>query len=44
VSDGDRADASSFCLVVRIRKMQSHEREVRDALLDLYFSALGMAS
>ena len=30
--------------VVRIRKMESHEREERDALLDLYLSALGMAS
>ena len=30
--------------VVRLRKMESHEREERDALLDLYLSALGMAS
>lgn len=30
--------------VVRLRKMESHEREERDALLDLYMSALGMAS
>lgn len=30
--------------VVRIRKMDTTEREERDALLDLYMSALGMAS
>jgi uncharacterized protein (UPF0335 family) len=30
--------------VVRIRKMDSAEREERDALLDLYLSALGMTA
>jgi len=30
--------------VVRLRKMDTTEREERDALLDLYMSALGMAS
>ncbi len=30
--------------VVRLRKMDSGQREEQDALLDLYMSALGMAS
>lgn len=30
--------------VVRIRKMDASEREERDALLDLYLSALGMTA
>ncbi len=30
--------------VVRLRKMDSSQREEQDALLDLYMSALGMAS
>ena len=30
--------------VVRLRKMETTEREEREALLDLYMSALGMAS
>lgn len=28
--------------VVRLRKMEPHERQEREALLDLYLSALGM--
>lgn len=28
--------------VVRLRKMDKHEREEREAMLDLYLSALGM--
>lgn len=30
--------------VVALRKLDTTEREERDALLDLYFSALGMAT
>lgn len=30
--------------VVRIRKLDTMEREERDALMDLYMSALGMAA
>ncbi|WP_297842874.1 DUF2312 domain-containing protein [uncultured Roseibium sp.] len=29
--------------VIRIRKLQPHEREEHDAVLDLYLHALGMA-
>jgi uncharacterized protein (UPF0335 family) len=41
---GQGFDTKIMRQVVRIRKMESHEREERDALLDLYLSALGMAS
>ena len=41
---GHGFDTKIMRQVVRIRKMESHEREERDALLDLYLSALGMAS
>jgi len=41
---GNGFDTKIMRQVVRIRKMESHEREERDALLDLYLSALGMAS
>ncbi len=41
---GQGFDTKIMRQVVRLRKMESHEREERDALLDLYLSALGMAS
>ena len=41
---GTGFDTKIMRQVVRLRKMESHEREERDALLDLYLSALGMAS
>ena len=41
---GNGFDTKIMRQVVRIRKMESHEREEQDALLDLYLSALGMAS
>jgi uncharacterized protein (UPF0335 family) len=41
---GHGFDTKIMRQVVRLRKMESHEREERDALLDLYMSALGMAS
>mgnify|MGYP001347077995 FL=1 len=41
---GHGFDTKIMRQVVRLRKLESHEREERDALLDLYMSALGMAS
>jgi uncharacterized protein (UPF0335 family) len=41
---GNGFDTKIMRQVVRLRKLESHEREERDALLDLYMSALGMAS
>ena len=41
---GHGFDTKIIRQVVRIRKMDSTEREETDALLDLYMSALGMAS
>ena len=41
---GNGFDTKIVRQVVRIRKMDTTEREERDALLDLYMSALGMAS
>lgn len=41
---GQGFDTKIMRQVVRLRKMESHEREENDALLDLYLSALGMAS
>jgi uncharacterized protein (UPF0335 family) len=41
---GNGFDTKIIRQVVRIRKMDSTEREEADALLDLYLSALGMAS
>jgi uncharacterized protein (UPF0335 family) len=41
---GHGFDTKIIRQVVRIRKMDSTEREEIDALLDLYMSALGMAS
>ncbi len=41
---GNGFDTKIIRQVVRIRKMESHEREEQDALLDLYLSALGMAN
>jgi uncharacterized protein (UPF0335 family) len=41
---GQGFDTKIMRQVVRLRKMETHEREERDALLDLYMSALGMAS
>lgn len=40
---GNGFDTKIMREVVRLRKMESHEREERDSLLDLYLSALGMA-
>lgn len=40
---GQGFDTKIMRQVVRIRKMEAHEREERDALLDLYLSAVGMA-
>lgn len=41
---GQGFDTKIMRAVVRIRKLDSNEREEQDALLDLYLSALGMAS
>jgi uncharacterized protein (UPF0335 family) len=41
---GNGFDTKIVRQVVRLRKMDTTEREERDALLDLYMSALGMAS
>jgi uncharacterized protein (UPF0335 family) len=41
---GNGFDTKIIRQVVRLRKLENHEREERDALLDLYMSALGMAS
>ena len=41
---GNGFDTAIMRQVIRIRKLESHEREERDALLDLYLSALGMAN
>jgi uncharacterized protein (UPF0335 family) len=41
---GQGFDTKIMRQVVRLRKMETHEREERNALLDLYMSALGMAS
>ena len=41
---GHGFDTKIMRQVVRLRKLENHEREERDALLDLYMSALGMAS
>jgi uncharacterized protein (UPF0335 family) len=41
---GNGFDTKIIRQVVRIRKMDSTEREETDALLDLYLSALGMAN
>ncbi len=41
---GHGFDTKIMRQVVRLRKLDSSEREERDALLDLYMSALGMAS
>lgn len=41
---GHGFDTKIMRQVVRIRKLDSGEREEQDALLDLYLSALGMAS
>lgn len=41
---GNGFDTKIVRQVVRLRKLDSTEREERDALLDLYMSALGMAS
>lgn len=37
---GNGFDTKIMRAVVKLRKMDSHEREERDALLDLYMSAL----
>lgn len=41
---GHGFDTAIMRQVIRIRKLESHERQERDALLDLYLSALGMAA
>jgi uncharacterized protein (UPF0335 family) len=41
---GNGFDTKIMRQVVRLRKMDSNEREEHGALLDLYMSALGMAS
>lgn len=41
---GNGFDTKIMRKVVALRKMESHEREEQDALLDLYLSALGMAN
>ena len=41
---GHGFDTKIMRQVVQIRKMESHEREERDAILDLNLSALGMAT
>ncbi|MBG6178338.1 uncharacterized protein (UPF0335 family) [Labrenzia sp. EL_208] len=40
---GNGYDAKILKEVIKLRKMQPHEREEHDALLDLYMHALGMA-
>mgnify|MGYP002784448231 CR=1 FL=1 len=39
---GNGFDTKAIRAVVRIRKMDSSEREEQDAVLELYLSALGM--
>jgi uncharacterized protein (UPF0335 family) len=41
---GQGFDTKIMRQVVRLRKLDSNERDEQDALLDLYMSALGMAS
>ena len=41
---GHGFDTKIMRQVVRLRKLDSSEREEQDTLLDLYMSALGMAS
>jgi uncharacterized protein (UPF0335 family) len=41
---GQGFDTKIMRQVVRLRKLDSSERDEQDALLDLYMSALGMAS
>jgi uncharacterized protein (UPF0335 family) len=41
---GHGFDVKIMRQVVRLRKLDSGQREEQDALLDLYMSALGMAS
>ena len=41
---GHGFDVKIIRQVVRLRKLDSGQREEQDALLDLYMSALGMAS
>ena len=41
---GHGFDTKIMRQVVRLRKLDSNEREEQDTLLDLYMSALGMAS
>ena len=41
---GQGFDVKIMRQVIRIRKLDSNERDEQDALLDLYMSALGMAS
>jgi uncharacterized protein (UPF0335 family) len=41
---GNGFDTKIMRQVVRLRKLDSGQREEQDALLDLYMSALGMAS
>ncbi len=39
---GDGFDAKTMRLVVRLRKLESAERQEQEALLDLYKAALGL--
>lgn len=39
---GNGFDIKILRALIRLRKMEPHEREEQDALLDLYKSALGM--
>jgi uncharacterized protein (UPF0335 family) len=39
---GNGFDTKAMRKAVRIRKMDAHEREEQDAILELYLSALGM--
>ena len=41
---GNGFDTKIMREVVRLRKVESHERAERDALLDLYLSAMGMGT
>jgi uncharacterized protein (UPF0335 family) len=40
---GNGFDTKALRKVIRIRKMDSSEREEQDAILELYLSAIGMA-
>lgn len=40
---GNGFDAKTMRQVIKIRKMEAHERQEQETMLDLYLAALGMA-